>query len=110
MIIYVDIDGTICTSPTDSKGNSDYENSKPIVHRIRKINELFKKGHTIKYWTARGTLSGEDLHGLTKSQLEIWGANYHELILGKPYYDLFIDDKNQNASVLDEDMSDYLIH
>lgn len=94
----------------DSKGNSDYENSKPIVHRIEEINALFKKGHTINYWTARGALSGEDLHNLTKSQLETWGAKYHELILGKPYYDLFIDDKNQNASILDEDMSDYLIH
>ena len=30
---------------------------------------------------------------LTLSQLKKWKVNYHELILYKPSYDLFIDDK-----------------
>jgi len=33
----------------------------------------------------------------TKDQLEEWGAKYHELIMGKLYYDLYIDDKVINA-------------
>ena len=31
---------------------------------------------------------------LTKSQLKKWGLKYHKLIMGKPSYDFFIDDKN----------------
>ena len=108
MTIYVDIDDTICSTPKMPDGNPDYENSKPMFQRIAKVNKLYKDGHIIIFWTARGTMSGEDLHNLTKSQLETWGAKYHKLILGKPYYDLFIDDKNLNASILDGDMSEYL--
>ena len=28
---------------------------------------------------------------------EKWGVKYHDLKLDKPYYDLFIDDKNMNT-------------
>ena len=31
---------------------------------------------------------------MTKDQLKKWKVNYHKLILGKPSYDLFIDDKS----------------
>ena len=30
----------------------------------------------------------------TKTQLKKWKINYHLLIMGKPSYDMFIDDKN----------------
>ena len=33
------------------------------------------------------------LYTLTKMQLDIWGCKYHELIMGKPHADMFIDDK-----------------
>ena len=110
MTIYIDIDDTICKTPKKPNGDPDYEKAKPLVKRIEKINNLFEQGHTINYWTARGTLSGKDLQCLTRSQLKAWGAKYHELMLGKPYYDLFIDDKNQNASILDQDITDCVIH
>jgi len=29
----------------------------------------------------------------TKNQLEAWGVKFHKLLLGKPRYDIFIDDK-----------------
>jgi len=92
MIYYVDIDNTIF----DTQG-TDYKSSKPIVSRIKKINKLYDEGHTIVYWTARGTLSGIDYYDLTKSQLDKFGVKYHELKLKKPYYDLFIDDRNVNS-------------
>ncbi len=92
MIIYVDIDNTIL----DTDG-LNYENTKPMKDRIKKINDLYDKGHTIVYWTARGTLSGIDYYDLTKSQLDKFGVKYHELKLKKPAYDLFIDDKNVNS-------------
>ena len=39
----------------------------------------------------------EVLKPLTKMQLDIWGCKYHELIMGKPHADLFIDDKGINC-------------
>ena len=92
-IIYVDIDETICKTPE----NRDYNRSKPIKERIEKINQLYNDGNTIIYWTARGTLTGDDHRELTEKQFESWGVKYHKLILEKPYYDLFIDDRNINS-------------
>jgi len=93
MIIYIDIDETICVTPSDR----DYSKAIPIVENIEKANKLYDEGHEITYWTARGTKSGIDWTDVTKKQLEEWGAKHHELKLGKPYYDLFIDDKNVNT-------------
>ena len=93
MIIYVDIDETICQTPEDR----DYSKSEPIVKNIEKINKLHADGNKIVYWTARGTGSGIDWREVTEKQFEKWGVKYHELHLGKPIYDLFIDDKNINA-------------
>ena len=90
--IYVDIDDTICYT-----NKTDYANSIPYEDRINKINDLYDQGNTIVYWTARGTLTGLDHTDLTKRQLKDWGVKYTKLILGKPYYDLFIDDKNINS-------------
>ena len=93
MVYYFDIDGTICTM---SK-NLNYEEAQPIKDRIHKVNELYNLGHTIIYWTARGTGTGIDWKEVTEKQFEKWGVKYHELKFGKPIYDLFIDDKNINS-------------
>lgn len=92
MLIYVDIDHTIC----DTKG-TDYAGSTPMMNRIEKINKLYDEGNTIVYWTARGSVTGIDHSELTKKQFKDWGVKYHELKFGKPPYDLFIDDKNINS-------------
>ena len=93
MTIYVDIDETICLTPADR----DYTKSIPIEENIRKINDLYNEGHTIIYWTARGSSSGKDYTEITKHQLEQWQVKFHELKLGKPMYDLFICDKAVNS-------------
>ena len=93
MIIFVDIDETICISPDDR----NYSLAKPIVENIKKINELYDNGDTIIYWTARGTGSGIDWSTTTAEQFADWGVKYHELRFGKPVYDIFIDDKNINS-------------
>ena len=93
MIIYIDIDETICESPPDR----DYTQAVPISVNIAKANKLYEEGNTIVYWTARGTTTGIDWHEITENQLVEWGAKFHDLKLGKPYYDLFIDDKNMNT-------------
>ena len=95
MIIYVDVDETICISPP----SRDYSLATPIQKRINKINELYDNGDTIVYWTARGTGSGIDWREVTEKQFSEWGVKFHKLRLGKPVYDLFIDDKNINSEV-----------
>ena len=96
----IDIDETICTTP-DSR---DYNLSKPIPHRIKKINELYRSGHNIKYYTARGYVTGIDWYKTTYDQLQNWGCKFHSLECKKPDYDVWIDDKALNASILDADL------
>ncbi len=96
MIIYIDIDHTICTSPN----TLEYDKARPIPEAIKKANSYYDRGDTIVYWTARGTGSGVDWREVTISQFKRWGVKYHELKFGKPIFDLFIDDLAQNANIL----------
>lgn len=93
MIIYIDIDETICVSPE----SRDYSLAVPIEENIQKANKLYDEGNTIVYWTARGTVSGQDWSAITRRQFQAWGVKFHDLKFGKPNYDLFIDDKNMNT-------------
>jgi len=95
MIIFVDIDDTICYY--DDKTDKNYNNAKPYYERIDKINKLYNNGNTIIYWTARGTMTGINWFHITLNQLKLWGCLFNELKMGKPAYDLFIDDKNINS-------------
>ncbi len=115
MIYMVDIDQTICKTPyTD--GQHRYGLARPYKHRIDRINSLYEEGHTIIYWTARGSGSGIDWTELTNKQLKDWGCKFHEVRLGKPSYDVWIDDKAINDSnfFLDADIEakydDFLIN
>lgn len=90
---YIDIDDTICTL----SGSMQYDTAEPIPLAIDKVNRLYSEGHSIIFWTARGTQSGLDWRQLTESQLLSWGVQYHDLKFGKPVYDYFIDDKNINS-------------
>jgi dTDP-glucose 4,6-dehydratase len=93
MIIYVDVDETICISPP----TRDYAQALPLPGRIERVNKLYDEGNTIVYWTARGTQTGIDWYELTKDQLTEWGAKHHDLKLGKPHFDLYICDKSINS-------------
>ena len=88
MIIYVDIDGTICET-----NGANYKDSKPRYDQIEKINKLHNEGHEIVYWTARGGTTGIDWSRHTKKQIDNWGCQYTRIeTQKKPSYDLFIDD------------------
>ena len=93
MVIYVDIDETICNTPKEL----DYSLATPIIDNIKKINLLYEQGHTIVYWTARGTVTGISWEDVTRCQFKEWGVKFHELKFGKPNYDLFICDKAINS-------------
>lgn len=91
-----DIDGTLCTQ---AEGN--YLTAAPLEDRIRRVNELFTLGNTIKLFTARGSKSGKDWAELTRVQVQEWGLMHHELILGKPHADYYIDDKAIHSDSFD---------
>lgn len=94
LVYYIDIDNTICTAVE----NAEYSKATPFEGRIEEYNKLYEDGHTVVYWTARGTTTGIDWYVTTKEQLDSWGVKYHDLKLGKPYYDVFIDDKSINPN------------
>lgn len=92
MNIYVDIDETICYY----YGERNYEKAIPNYSNIEKINLLYRDGHTITYWTARGTMTKINWQKVTENQLNEWGCKYHHLSVGeKPAYDLLICDKTK---------------
>ena len=98
----IDIDGTIC----DWDPGRYYTLANPFPERIKVINKLYDKGNTIKYFTARGMgrYAGrsdkaiESFYAITESQLDRWGCKYHQLILGKPSGDHYIDDKGVDVN------------
>lgn len=91
-----DIDGTICSFTGGS-----YKDAVPYTERIKEVNRLFAEGHTIIFYTARGMGSTNNnfaaayakMYDVTEKQLKSWGVKYHSLFLGKPYGDIYVDDR-----------------
>ena len=98
-IICFDLDNVICITK-----KNDYKNSKPLTRNIKIINQLYEKNNHIKIFTARfmgrsnqnSSLAIKKGYRITATQLKEWKVKYHELILGKPSFDLYIDDLNHN--------------
>jgi len=91
----IDVDGTLC-----SNTNGSYEAALPFEDAIESVKLIFENGGRVILFTARGSTTGIDWRGLTESQMKKWGVPFHELILGKPFGDYYIDDKALHADVL----------
>ena len=96
MRIVIDIDGTICSQ------EEDYNNAKPYLNRIYKVNQMYDMDNEIIFFTARGSGTGIDWKKVTEKQLKEWGVKYHELKFGKPQGDIFIDDRAVKDTFLGE--------
>jgi uncharacterized HAD superfamily protein len=85
MQIIIDLDGTICTE------EKTYSRSLAKIkdHAADTINDLFDKGHTIIIYSARTWMEFE----MTSAWLKNQGIKYHQLIMGKPIGDVWIDDR-----------------
>ncbi len=98
MTYVFDIDNTICRHDSTV---SLYKDAEPIVERINFINRLYDDGNTIIFQTARGMgrfkndgqKAIETFYEMTVNQLDEWGVRYHQLFLGKPAGDIYVDDK-----------------
>jgi hypothetical protein len=92
MTYIFDLDGVLCNN-TYGK----YYNATPYPKRIKKVNKLKKQSNTIIIWTSRGSTTGFNWEAFTIKQLRDWGVQYDELRLGKPQYDIFVDDRAINS-------------
>lgn len=88
-VIAVDIDG-ILTVETKGWSGEIYSQRTPRFENIKKVNELFDRGHSIILFSSRYR---EEAYDVTKEWLEKHGVRYSDLILGKLLYDVLIDDK-----------------
>ena len=96
-IICFDLDNVLCKTR-----KSDYIKSKPLKRNIDLVNDLFNSGFYIKIFTARYMGRNNDnrlkaikqAKKITEIQLKKWKINYHKLILGKPSFDIYVDDKS----------------
>jgi hypothetical protein len=91
MVYCFDIDGTLCTNT-----EGEYSEAEPFPEMIAHVNSLFREGHRILLYTARGATTGIDWRSVTVRQMEEWKVSYHELFMGKPTADVYIDDKAVN--------------
>ena len=96
-IICFDLDNTICTTKKNY-----YKKSQPKKNVIKLINNLYNEGFIIKIFTSRfmgrnnENIKQASKKGflITANQLKKWKVSYHHLIMGKPSYDILIDDKS----------------
>lgn len=95
-IFVFDIDGVIAQTRKDLS----YGETKPVEEMVRIVNRLYDLGNRIVLFTARGYVTGIDWYETTKKQMEEWGVKYHELRMGKPNADYYVDDKMLSLSFL----------
>lgn len=91
-----DIDGVIA----QYNASLQYDQSLPNIEMIKIINYLYDRGNKIVLHTARGYKTGIDWQEVTTRQLQEWGVKYHDLKMGKPDADYYVDDKMLSMETL----------
>jgi hypothetical protein len=97
MVICFDIDGVLC-----EQVDGDYAQARPNLDMIAVLNSYYDRGCRIVLHTSRfmGRAGGDVIEAyrlgfdFTQQQLASWGVRYHELHMGKPRYDVVIDDRS----------------
>ena len=97
MRIVFDLDGVICEL---KKPSESYGEVKPKLEVIKIVNQLHSNGDYIIIHTGRHmrTCNGKvdevikKVGKITEDWLKKWNVKYDELIFGKPYADMYIDD------------------
>ena len=97
MRIVFDLDGVICELKKPSESYSDVSPKKKVIQKMRNLKD---QGHYLIIHTGRHmrTCNGdvtkviEKIGKITEEWLEKWNVPYDELVFGKPYADIYIDD------------------
>lgn len=85
MQLIIDLDGTICTEEKMFSRSL----AQPIEKAVASINQLYHEGHTIIIYSARLWIEYE----MTHHWLTVNGVKFHQLVMGKPQGDFWIDDR-----------------
>ena len=85
MQIIIDLDGTICTEEKTFSRSM----ARPLPKAVETVNTLYEEGHTIIIYSARTWQEFE----MTTHWLDQHQVKYHQLVLGKPIGDVWIDDR-----------------
>ena len=99
MQIIIDLDGTICremrqfSRPLAEPLPGAVET---VVMLCGAVNELYDRGNTIIIYSARTWAEYE----VTVDWLRRHGVKYHQLMMGKPVGDVWIDDRSINPQAL----------
>jgi capsule biosynthesis phosphatase len=99
MIYCIDVDDTLCKS-----NGRDYKSAKLIEPTAARLRTLHSEGHTIILYTARGMLSCNGNARLIEDTVRptlvqwLWDNRvpYKTLVMGKPYADVYVDDKGMS--------------
>tara|TARA_A100001011_G_scaffold21265_1_gene21373 strand:- start:3420 stop:3773 length:354 start_codon:yes stop_codon:yes gene_type:complete len=106
-----DLDDTICFPNHEySDAENKYGKAKPNLPVIKAMQDLYLKGNSIIIYTARRMLTHKgdlnkienEVGNLTRTWLTYYNVPYDELIFGKPYADVYIDDKGLDLKDLDK--------
>lgn len=111
MRICIDLDGVICSL---RKEDETYADVSPIPGAIEKIRELRQAGHYIIIYTARHmkTCNGNvslvvaRIGQITLEWLSKQNVEYDEILFGKPWADVYIDDNALRFSSWHEILGD----
>jgi hypothetical protein len=85
MQLIIDLDGTICTEEKMFSRSL----AQPIANAVESVNYLYDSGHIIIIYSARLWIEFE----MTTHWLKTNGVKYHQLVMGKPQGDFWIDDR-----------------
>ncbi len=111
MRICIDLDGVICQL---KKTEETYNDLFPVDGAIEKIKSLKKEGHYIIIYTARRMKTHSantakviaDIGKTTLDWLAKYEIPYDEIMFGKPWADIYIDDNAFRFTSWDEISSD----
>jgi len=96
-VVY-DLDNTLIT-PDITPKSANWSKTKPIERHVEFLKYLKSEGWYIIIHTARGMLNNNlsmEKMKLVTETLSILNIPYDEIVFGKPYADLYIDDKAHN--------------
>lgn len=90
--IAVDLDGVLA-APTSP---DNYANASPMWENIKKVNDLYDKGHKIVIHTARGWFN----YDMTRNWLLRFQVKFDQLVMGKFYAHAYVNDLNYTLDEL----------
>jgi capsule biosynthesis phosphatase len=109
--VVVDLDNTLVTM------GDVYSNVESVTHMVNFVRHLKSEGHEVIIHTARGMVSAagnvgkliKKIGAVTLESLVALDIPYDEIVFGKPYGDIYIDDKGFNTYQIDlfKDMGFY---